>query len=205
MRDRLRESRYGIDFSEYVNLEKDEEHKYHRCHHEMLRLGKSSILIENIPHSIILADKLAKSPILSHNIVKRNPSRYEAIRKPKKDKRAKTVAKYGSWRRGMGTAKEDYADWRMRKQAYDRMSQKLISQAKDEIKQKIYYDMLNAFQLITMNEESKETPTNNIEKVENKKNQQAESAFTPYENVDFRNFSDFCYKTRREIYPNPVF
>lgn len=30
VRDRLRKSRYGLDFSEYVNLEKDEQHKYRR-------------------------------------------------------------------------------------------------------------------------------------------------------------------------------
>ena len=96
VRDRLRESRYGVDFSEYVNLEKEEQHKYHRCHNDMLRLGKSSILVENIPHSILLSEKLAKSPILPHNVTKRNPSRYETIRNPKKEKRAKTVAKYGS-------------------------------------------------------------------------------------------------------------
>lgn len=30
VRDRLRKSRYGLDFSEYINLEKDEQHKYRR-------------------------------------------------------------------------------------------------------------------------------------------------------------------------------
>ena len=94
----------------------------------------------------------------------------------------------------------------MRKQAYDRMTQKLVSQAKEEIKQKIYYDMLSVFQLLTQNEESKESLQNNNEQVDNQKEDKpSESAFAPYTNVEFKDFSDFCYKTRKEIYPNPVF
>lgn len=96
VRDRLRSGRYGKDFSEYLNLESEEEHKLHYYHHEMLRLGKSSIQVPCVPHSILLKEKLDKSPILAENKPKSGPSHFKSVRLPKTKGRAKTVGKYGS-------------------------------------------------------------------------------------------------------------
>ena len=202
VRDRLRKSRYGLDFSEYVNLEKDEQHKYRRWHHEMLRLGKSSILIEHIPHSIALSDKLAKSPMLPHNVSKHHQSKYDTIRKPRSGKRAKTVAKYGSCRNGLATAKEDYAEWRIRQHAYDRMTAKLIEQAKDEVRHKIYVDMLGALQALVSTHELKQSVDAGHS---DKHEQQPEAVSSKHQDAEYKSFGDFCFKTKREIYPNPVF
>lgn len=210
VRDRLRQSRYGLDFSEYINLEKDEQHKYRRCHHDMLRLGKSSILVEHIPHSVALADKLAKSPMLPHNVSKTHQSKFDTIRKPRSGKRAKTVAKYGSCRHGHATAQEHYADWRMRKQACDRMTDKLVEQAKDELRQQVYYDMLSAFETLVPSQ-LRDQPVDVADKPEQQHEpqqqpeQQPEAVLSPYRDAEYRDFGDFCFKTKREIYPNPVF
>ena len=146
VRDRLRKGRFGIDFSEYIGIENDEEHKMHFYHHEMLRLGKNSIQIPYIPISEQLQDRLAKSPILPQNRQKVNTSLYKSIREPKKGKRAKTVSKYGSVRKGHGTAKEQFSDWRMRKRASERMRNTLINQAKNEIRRGIFEDIIQFYQ-----------------------------------------------------------
>lgn len=96
VRDRLREGRYGKDFSEYINLESEEEHKMHYYHHEMLRRGDNAIKVPYVPHSVLLKDKLKKSPILPENKPKNGPSEYKSIRRPKTGQRAKTVGKFGS-------------------------------------------------------------------------------------------------------------
>ena len=137
VRNRMRKGRYGKDFSEYINLEHEEIHKKHECHQEMLRSGKTSILIPYTPHSILLKEKLDKSPILQHNQPKHAPSMYKTIRDPKNNKRTRTFAKYGSVQNGKGPHQEDYKDWRMKKRAEDRLRQKLIQQAKDDIRIKV--------------------------------------------------------------------
>lgn len=207
VRDRLREGRFGIDFSEYINIEKEEEHKYHYYHHEMLRSGKTSIQIPYVPHSIMLAEKLAKSPILPENRQTRNPSRFKSIRDPKTTKRAKTVGKYGSCRKGKGTAKEEFSDWRMRKQATDRLKNKLIEQAKDEIRKNIYNDMLQVFQMIRGQEPEGENENVISEQSEEIKEQNSPPTFAEqdFKEMTFKNFQEFCLKTRKEVYPNPLF
>jgi len=206
VRDRLRKGRFGIDFSEYIGIENEEEHKMHFYHHEMLRLGKTSIEIPYIPISIQLKERLIKSPMLPQNRKKINPSLFKAIRNPKNTKRAKTIAKYGSCRKGNGTAKEEFTDWRMRKRATDRLREKLVDQAKEEIRKTIFLDMIDAYQNIehVKNIQEKNMPTE--EAVASKSPKfGGEEEKNIIEDANYKNFSDFCYKTRHAIYPNPMF
>lgn len=210
VRDRLREGRFGIDFSEYINLEKEEEHKYHYYHHDMLTTGKTSIQIPYVPHSVLLSEKLKKSPILPENRQNRNPSRFDTVRRPKTAKRAKTISKYGSCRKGLGTAKEEFSDWRMRKQAVDRLRNKLIDQAKAELRQEIYHDMINAYHVINQavgidqqSDQKSQAPVVDSNKKEELK--PVENDVFDARNTNFKDFQDFCRKTNRYIYPNPVF
>ena len=216
VRDRLRQGRYGIDFSEYINLEREEENKYHYYHNEMLRTGKTSIQIPYVPHSALLAEKLAKSPILPENKPSLGPSEYKTIRGPKTTKRAKTIAKYGSCRKGKGTMKEEFSDWRMRQRANDRLKARLIEQAKQEVRQQVYHDMLQIYQLIRMTDEVQgineegDNESNQVQESEEKRELNRVPTFADEENldrktVDFKNFSDFCWKTKGKVYPNPIF
>lgn len=216
VRDRLRQGRYGIDFSEYINLEKEEENKYHYYHNEMLRTGKTSIQIPYVPHSVMLAEKLAKSPILPENKPSLGPSEYKSIRGPKTTKRAKTIAKYGSCRKGKGTMKEEFSDWRMRQRANDRLKARLIEQAKQEVRQQIYHDMLQIYQLIRSTDAVQE-PTEEGEKEstqvqESEEKQElnrvptfADEDLLARKTMEYKNFSDFCWKTKGKVYPNPIF
>lgn len=207
VRDRLREGRYGIDFSEYINLEHEEEHKYHYYHNEMLRLGKRSIQVPFVPHSVLLKEKLAKSPILPENRQTINPSHYKSIREPKKTVRAKTTKKYGSVRKGHGTSKEEYSDWRMRKRATDRLKEKLIENAKNEVRNTLYNDMLRVTQMIRPSDESSQENNQEINEQNNKQqvknNRSDEDIEEP--KMQYRNFQEFCLRTTGAIYPNPVF
>lgn len=205
VRNRMREGRFGKDFSEYINLESEEEHKYHYYHHEMLRLGKTSIQIPFVPHSILLREKLDKSPILPQNKPRHTPSVYETIRKPKQTKRAKTLAKYGSVQKGKGPIKEDFIDWRMKKRAEERLRNKLIRQAKDEIRQQILNDLLKIAGSMALPQE------NDQSRNDTKENDQPLERESPTFGKDelpkrnFKNFKEFCLMTTGEYYPNPMF
>lgn len=216
VRDRLRQGRFGIDFSEFIGIERDEETKVHFYHHEMLRTGKISIEVPYVPVSEQLKDRLAKSPMLPQNVPTYNPSKYSTIRKPKSTKRAKTVAKYGSCRKGKGTAKEEYTDWRMRKRAEDRMREKLVTQAKDEIRKEIFLDMVEAYHNVPLEVRMQSAKNPNIQEVKKpteESQNQVESKVPTFGNektsetepIHYTNFSEFAWKTRHAIYPNPVF
>lgn len=196
VRDRLREGRYGKDFSEYLNIESEEEHKLHYYHHEMLRLGQTSIQIPCIPHSQLLAEKLSKSPILPENRAKRGPSEYKSIRGPKAKKRARTVAKYGSVMNGRGTTKEDHKDWRMRKRATDRMKNKLIEEAKNEVRNQILQDMVKVSQWLRPSEPELENNEDENQSESQLEGDQIVKNSHGEENLDnprieFKNFKEF--------------
>lgn len=207
VRDRLKSGRFGIDFSEYINIENDEEHKIHYYHHEMLRLGKTSIEVPFVPWSDQLRERLSKSPLLSSNKQTKNPSKFKTIREPRKWKRAKTIKKYGSCRKGNGTAKEDYKDWRMRKRASERMRERLIQQAKDEVRKGIYLDMVEAFHsIIKEQQEQKDKEQQDLRRErEQPKGDGGKDEAEELKNLKFKNFKDFMFKTRFAIYPNPMF
>ena len=210
VRDRLREGRFGKDFSEYINLESEEEHKIHYYHQEMLRLGITSIQVPYVPQSEMLSQKLAKSPMLPENRQIKNPSRFKSIRGPKSGKRAKTIAKYGSCRKGNGTMKEDHPEWRMRKRAFDRLKTKLIDQAKDEIRQEILNDMFKVTQIIRPSESNVEEPKEETKEENQPEEQPRVPTFADEEHIEqpklhFKNFKEFWYMTTGRVYPNPVF
>ena len=173
----------------------------------MLRLGETSIKVPYIPHSILMAERLAKSPILPENRVKKNPSVYKSIKEPKKGVRAKTVGKYGSCRKGLGTAKEEYKDWVMRKKASDRLRKKLISQAKDELRHKILVDMIDAFQRIHVPDYGEEQSRNQAEEISESRSPTFAKEEKDEEKIEsnFKSFRDFYFQTKNEIYPNPLF
>jgi hypothetical protein len=211
VRDRLRKGRYGVDFSEYINLESEEEHKYHFYHHEMLKSGKTSIQVPFVPHSVLLQDKLVKSPMLQENKQTKSPSIFKSIRGLMKTTQAKATKKYGSVRKGHGTAKEEYADWRMRKRATNRLKDKLIEQAKTEVRNQLYHDMLRVTQMIrpsdanTQNDDDHEAEKENQRYERARAYADADDESLEQHKLEFVNFRDFCLRTTGKIYPNPVF
>mmetsp|Transcript_12101 Transcript_12101/g.10712 ORF Transcript_12101/g.10712 Transcript_12101/m.10712 type:complete len:177 (+) Transcript_12101:497-1027(+) len=176
----------------------------------MLRTGATSIQVPYMPQSEMLKQKLGKSPMLPENRQIKNPSKYKSIRGPKGGKRAKTIGKYGSCRKGNGTNKEEFMDFRMRKRAYDRLKLKLIEEAQEEVRQGILNDMFRVTQMLQptdFQDEVKEDIKGGNQTTEPRVPTFAgeEGEGDDKTRIKFKNFQEFCFKTTGSFYPNPVF
>ena len=95
----------------------------------------------------------------------------------------------------------------MRKRASERMRERLIQQAKDEVRKGIYLDMVEAFHsIIKEQQEQKDKEQQDLRRErEQPKGEDGKDEAEELKNLKFKNFKDFMFKTRFAIYPNPMF